>query len=467
MLLNSFPTSASQASPWLAQTLAADTSLSTPLMSPTTADVCIVGGGYTGLWTAIELKRRDPSLDVVLLEARVCGSGASGTNAGFLMNLWPKFPALVTHVGRAEAIRIAQATSDAIEQIIAFCSEHHIDAKISRNGWLWTSTTEDQDGAWNDTLHAIADAQGNPLRTVDPEAATELSGHATRGGVLDPTAATLQPAALARGLRRAAIEMGVRVFENTPVTGIDSSGEVSIETTDGQVTSRSAVLAINAWASAIPEIRRRLVLTASDNLITAPLARAQLAALGTEGVGTSDSRRLLNYWRSTSDGSALFGKGGVGLGFGHRGASSLYGAAPRPHNLERQFRATFPTLADVPIAATWRAPVEYSINSLPFFVPVSGQPRVFVGAGYSGDGVGPACLGGKILASLALGTDDEWSRSGLTRLPRGWLPPEPIRFVGGQLVRAALTRADNARSSGKQVDLVTTAVTKLDPTSWV
>ena len=90
-----------------------------------------------------------------------------------------------------------------------------------------------------------------------------------------------------------------------------------------------------------------------------------------------------------------------------------------------------------------------------------------MGSGYSGDGVGPACLGGRILASLALGTDDEWSRSGLTRLPRGWLPPEPIRFVGGQLVRAALTRADNARSSGKQVDLVTAAITKLDPTSWV
>ncbi|PKV95479.1 glycine/D-amino acid oxidase-like deaminating enzyme [Amycolatopsis echigonensis] len=414
MRLNSLPTAASQSSHWLAHALREDDDRSPALQSRIRADVCIVGGGYTGLWTAIELKQRDPGISVAVVEAQLCGSGASGTNAGFLMNLWPKYPALVAHAGADEGARLARASAEAVEDVIAFAGAHAIDASIRRCGWLWTATAPDQDDAWMDTLDALADVPGAPLHEVSRERAAELAGSPARGGAFDPSAAVLQPAALARGLRRAAADLGVDVYEQSPVRAIEGTGPVRVRTDGGVVTADRVVLAINAWASSLPWVRRHLVMTASDNFVTEPLPPELRTAAG-EGTGASDSRRLLNYWRTTDDGRLLFGKGGVGLGFRDRGASSMFGPVPHLALLGRHFERSFPQLSGLAISS-WRAPVEYSLTSLPFFTALPDNPRVFVGTGYSGDGVGPSRLGGRILASLATGADDEWSDCGLTRL---------------------------------------------------
>ncbi len=461
------PAGASLSSHWLAQALSTDGPHAPALRGATRADVCIVGGGYTGLWTAIELKQRDPSIDVVVLEAQICGGGASGTNAGMLMNLWPKYPALVAHCGAEEATRIAVASADAVEDIIAFADEHRIEAEIHHDGWLWTSTAPDQDGSWDQTLAALADVPQNPLREITAGTARELAGPNARAGVLDPTAATLQPAALARGLRRVAIELGVRVHEHTPVRTITGDRPVVVGTSCGTVSAAGVVLAINAWASEFSWARRHLVMTASDNFVTEVLPEWLRSVIGATHTAVSDSRRVLNYWRSTDDGRVLFGKGGVGLGYRSRGASSMFGPVPRPAILRRSFNLLFPQLVSTAVTS-WRAPVEYSVNSLPFFTAVPSHPRVFVGTGYSGDGVGPSRVGGRILASLVTDTADEWSGCGLTRTPSGpWLPPEPARFVGGQLVRAALLRSDSARDAGRRIDPATNLATRLDPTSWL
>ncbi|MFE3170016.1 NAD(P)/FAD-dependent oxidoreductase [Amycolatopsis sp. NPDC059090] len=464
--LRNRPGPASRSSHWLAEALRTDPGRSPRLHGRRHADVCVVGGGYTGLWTAVELRQRHPGIRVTVLEAGLCGSGASGTNAGFLMNLWPKYPALAAHLGPSEAAWLAQASADAVDEIVAFAEQHAIDAAIRRCGWLWTSTAPDQDGAWQDTLDALSTVSGSPLRPVSPERAVDLGGSPARGGVFDPTAATLQPARLARGLRQAAVDLGADVFEQSPVRSVeDGAGPVRVRTGSGEVVADRVVLAINAWASVIPWVRRHLVLTASDNFVTEPLPE-QVRGVAGAGVGTSDSRRLLDYWRTTADGRLLFGKGGVGLGFRDRGASSMFGPVPRPALLRREFARTFPALASLAVTS-WRAPVEYSLTSLPFFAAWPGRPRLFVGTGYSGDGVGPSRLGGRILASLATGVRDEWSECGLTRLPGRRLPGEPVRFLGGQLVRAALVRADEVRGAGRRVDPVTGLLTRLDPTSWL
>lgn len=464
MKFTSLPTSASLRSHWLADALRVDDDLSPSLRAPVHADVCVVGGGYTGLWTAIELKQRDPGCAVVLVEASRCGSGASGTNAGYLMNLWPKYPSLAAQFGRDEAITLATATSDAVEDIVAFCREHDIDASIKRTGYLWTATADNQLGAWQDTLATLDGVPGSSLREVTAARAAELAGPRARGGVLDDTSATVQPAKLARGLRRVALRLGVEIHERTPVVQIDSGHPIEVRTGATTLTADSVVLAVNAWAMALPSVRKHMVLTASDNLVTEPLSETgELIGLG---AGTSDSRRQLNYWRRTPDSRLLFGKGGIGVGYGDRGASSMFGPVPQTSAVRAHFERTFPELSSAK-TANWRAPVEYSLTSLPFFGEVPDLPRVFFGTGYSGDGVGPSRVGGRILASLATNTVDEWSTCALTRPPGGWLPPEPIRFLGGQAIRLALQRIDDASDTGRRVHPATRALARFDPTTWL
>ncbi len=330
-------------SPWLAEALAVEPPTEgTALRGRTTADVCIVGGGYTGLWTALELKIRRPDLDVCLVEAGVCGSGASGTNAGLLMNLWPKFPSLEALAGRTEATWLAQQSSNAVDDVIGFCRDHDIEAHIERRGWLWASSAPAQDGAWTESLNLVEGLDGAPFRVLDGDTARALGSTALRGGVLDPTSATLQPALLVRGLRRVAVERyGVRIYEHTPMRATEERGNCThVVTSHGRVEAGAVVLAINAWMSAFAHVRRTMVMSASDNAITRPLPPELLAGAGDPGLGVSDSTRMLNYWRTTRDARVVFGKGGVGLGFRQHGARSMFGPVRRDAIIRRSSTAS-------------------------------------------------------------------------------------------------------------------------------
>lgn len=437
---------------------------SEPLYSSVRADVCIVGGGFTGLWTAITLKQRNPSCDVIMLEAGRCGSGASGTNAGYLMNLWPKLPALMRAGGESEGLDIARASVEAIGHIDAFCAEYRIDAQFERNGWLWVSNNSSQDGAWDSTLEAAASHSGSPFVEVDQGEATRLAGAPARGGLLDSTCAGVHPGRLVRGLLRAARSLGVRVHEHTAMTDIVSErGQTTVQSRHGAVRAGAVVLAINAWCNQFPEVRKHLVMTASDNMVLQPRPGLTLP-----GTNVSDAGRTLDYWRPLADGKVLFGKAGTGLGWGARGASTLFTSVPHRGRLVKHLARAIPSLADADVISAWRAPVEYSLSSLPFFGELPGHPGVYFGTGYSGDGVGPSVLGAQILAALATGADDGLCTSFLTRPPSGrGLPPEPIRFLGGQLVKAAMLKQDRKQDEERPVDVVTGLLSRIDPTSFV
>ena len=224
---------------------------------------------------------------------------------------------------------------------------------------------------------------------------------------------------------------------------------------------------MNAWLIQVRELSRSLVVIASDMVATAPVPE-RLEAIGlTNGVAISDSRMLVNYYRTTLDGRIAFGKGGGALARGGSIGPEFQGASPRAAEVADSFRSLYPALADVAVPVSWTGPIDRSKSGAPFFGRLGGRPDILYGAGYSGNGVGPAYIGGRILASLALGLADEWSAARLAQGPVGSFPPEPIRYPGGLLVRSAVARKERSEDAGRRPGRVTARVAALAPAGLV
>jgi len=451
---------------WLDEALAGEED-APPVEGEIRADVCIVGGGFTGLWTALQLKVREPGVDVALVEADVCGAGASGRNGGFVLSWWAKFLALEELCGVEEALHLARASASGVTEIGAFCAENGINAHFRNDGWLWTATSPAQVGAWDDTLARAEELGERPFVRLDPEEVARRAASPTHlAGVFEPTAATIHPARLARGLRRLALERGVRVFEHSSMRRLDRTRPPRVHCESGSVRADRVVLALNAWAAALPELRRALVIIPSDVIATVPIPERLRDLEWPGGTCIDDSRMMVNYWRTTLDGRIVFGKGGGGITFGARIGRDYDGASPRANWVLDSFHRLYPTLCDVRAERSWLGPIDRSKNGLPFFGPLGGNDAILVGAGYSGNGVGPSFLGGRILASLALGVEDEWASSALVRRPGG-LPPEPIRYLGGRVVRSAVARKERAEDAGREPKRLDLLLAGLAPAALV
>ena len=438
------------------------------LDASTSADVCIVGGGFTGLWTALELKRRSPATDVVLIDGDVCGGGASGRNGGFAMTWWSKFPSLQKLCGTDAALELCRRSEEAVGDIGSFCEEHGIDAWYRRAGWLWTATNTAQLDAWSATLGALERAGASPFETLGRDEVAELSGSPVHlAGVREASAATIQPALLARGMAEVARAAGVRLHERTPMTALVRGASSQVVTPRATITADCVVLALNAWAAQLPEVAKSLVVVASDMIATEPLGARGENLTWPLGLAVSDSRRLVNYYRRTDDGRIAFGKGGGTLALGGRIGASFHGPSPRLDEVRSQFGRTYPQLADVTVTVSWRGPIDYSISGLPFFCRLYGSPNVVVCAGFSGNGVGPSRVAGDVLADMALEGGDAGLPPALTRLPSSRLPPEPFRYAGGRLVREAVARKERIEDRERKPDVITRTIAGLDPTSFI
>ena len=451
---------------WLQEALADEQADVSPLRADTTCDVCIVGGGYTGLWTALQLKEAEPALDVVLIERDLCASGASGRNGGFLVSWWAKFMTLEKICGAAEGLRLARACDAALGDIATFCTDHNIDAQLRRDGWLWAATSAAQVGAWSDTVAALARHDEHPFVDWSPEEVAARSGSSTHiAGIFDRSAGSLQPALLGRGLRRVALERGVRIFEHTPLTALDLGVPAVVHTPHGLVRAERVVIAMNAWAARWAEIRKSIAVVSGDIVMTPPIAE-QLERIGwNDGLGISDGRALVHYYRTTSDGRIAFGKGGMCGEFCYGGniGHEVEGASPMAASVQAAFQRTYPALADVEMATSWRGPVDRSHSGLPIFWHLGRAKNVFYGVGFSGNGVGPCHVAGRILASLALGRQDEWSGCGLVRAPTRDYPPEPFRYFGSKLLRRALLAGDKAEDEGRAPPLSARLMARFAP----
>jgi putative aminophosphonate oxidoreductase len=451
---------------WLQEALAEDPGPACPpLVGPHRADVCIVGGGYTGLWTALQIKRQEPDCAVVIVEADICGGGASGRNGGFCTSWWAKLPTLVDLLGEDEGVRLARASAAAVGDIEEFCREQEIDASMRRSGWLWVATAPAQLGTWEASVAACERRGIDAFVRLTPDELHERIDQPTHlGGVWEPGTATVQPALLARGLRRVALEQGVRIFEGSPMRRLRRGRPAQVRTRSGRVTADVVVLALNAWAAAVPEFRRSLIPVSSDVVATAPVPDVLDHIRWTGGEAVADGRMRVHYYQATADGRIVFGKGGGTLAFAGRVDAGFHRDDARAADVAAQLRRILPAAADAGITHSWAGPVARTADGLPAFGWLS--DGVAFGAGYSGNGVGPSHVGGRILASLALHRDDEWSGCGLVRRPPNGFPPEPLRYLGGLAVRGAVARKEEAEDAGSAPSLPTRLLAGFAPAGF-
>ncbi|TLF52631.1 FAD-dependent oxidoreductase [Halomonas urmiana] len=407
-------------------------------------DVCIVGGGYTGLWTAIMLRQQAPGLRVALIEADLCGAGASGRNGGCVLGWASKYPTLHRLFGEEEARRLVVESERSVAEIGDFCREHGIEAEFRHDGTLFTATNGAQQADIAPLMNGLAERGIGSFASLEAAEVQRRSGSARhRQGWFSPRAATVQPAKLARGLRRVARELGVELFERTPMQALERGRPARVVTPRGSLIADKVVLATNAWtARLLPEYRRTIAIVSSDMVITEPAPEA-LAETGlVDGVSVLDSRTFVHYYRTTPQGRLMLGKGGNTFAFG----GHVHGVFDRPSRYRAALRQSltefFPRLAEVPLAASWTGPSDRSVTGLPFFGALPGHANIVYGFGYSGNGVGPTRMGAKLLTALVLEQNNLWRRSPLARGPLGQFPPEPVRYLGSLMVRNAIRRKE-------------------------
>jgi glycine/D-amino acid oxidase-like deaminating enzyme len=434
-----------------------------PLDRSLDADVVIVGGGFTGMWTAWHLTEADPDLKVVLLESHRIGCGPSGRNGGFADSMWVSFARMSERYGTEAALEVALASEESVDQIGEFCQAQGVDAWFRKSGYLGVSTSTAQDDSWRSNTDAIS-AAGVPgaFEELDEQRVAEVCRSARfRGGVFYADVATVQPARLSFGIRRALIGRGVALFENSPVLRVDDApGGVTATTAGGAVRAGSVVLAAGATlAGRGSPVRNNITIASSHMVITEPVPEVLDEIGWTGGEAISDSRALLNYFRTTPDGRIAFGWGGGRIAAGGR----RFGRAEIDREVVGQvatcLREYFPALRGCELEHAWGGPIDASATHLPHVVRLP-SGRGFAAFGYTGNGVGPSQMVGRSLASLAIGRKDRYSELAIVE-PAGALtgvPPEPFRFVGATLIREAIGRKEAAESEGRPPGLFASAV---------
>ncbi|MHA6695979.1 NAD(P)/FAD-dependent oxidoreductase [Homoserinimonas sp. A520] len=410
-------------------TVPGDLSPRTPLPGDLTADIAIVGGGLTGLWTAYYLARRDPSLNIVILEKEIAGFGASGRNGGWCSALFPtSTTGLERRHGRDAAIRMRRAMVETVDEVGRVTAENGIDCDFARGGTL-TFVHSDAQRTRAEADIAEASAYGVDL----------LSWSENRDYVLDPACARLHPAKLVRGLASVVERLGVTIYEQTEV--LDYSPH-AVVTTRGTVRCTTVVIATEGYGASLPKTHRRVLPLYSLMIATEPLTDEAWSEIGIEhGQTFADYRHLLVYGQRTADNR---------FAFGGRGARYHWGSSIRPEydralrvfeHLRKTLIEFFPQTADAAITHTWGGPLGVPRD---WHATVGYEPErgLAWAGGYVGDGLSTTNLAGRTLADLITETESD-----LTRLP--WVghnspawEPEPLRFIGSNLGLLAMTIAD-------------------------
>jgi glycine/D-amino acid oxidase-like deaminating enzyme len=451
--------------------LAADVA-APPLTGTVRADFAILGGGYTGLWTALRLTELAPGARIVIVEADICGGGPSGRNGGFVTGWWDELPGLIARFGDDGAIRLAQAVDESVQTIGTWATANGVDAAYRHEGFLQVSASPAQDGAWTEAVDACARlGQADRWQALTHgDVAARVRSPVFREGAFMPGAATVQPAALARGLRRVALERGVVIHERTTAYGLGRGeaavpGPVTIATSsaegDGTLVADQVVVALNAWAAGWPAFGRRLVTWSSYVVLTEPIPD-RLAEIGwAGGEGVADARFTLHYARTTTDGRIAIGGGGGRAGAGGRIGSAFTHDVGSARRAADGLHRWFPSLADVRIEDAWGGPIDITDDHRPWFGTLPGA-RVHFGLGYSGNGVAPSVLGGRILAALAAGrkNDEAASLPIVGATPRAF-PPEPFRYLGARAFREAILRREIAEDAGRRPNRLVAGISRM------
>ncbi|MEV0605177.1 FAD-dependent oxidoreductase [Polymorphospora rubra] len=415
-----------------------------PLAGVDNADLAVVGGGYSGLWTALLAKQADPGRDVVLLEAGTCGWAASGRNGGFCAaslthgsaNGAALFP---DEIGTLE--RLGRANLDAIEATV---DRYGIDCDFRRTGELTVAVEPYQLAGIADDA-ALAARLGQPGLLLDRDALrAEVDSPTYLGGFWDTDGvAMLDPARLAWGLRRVCLDLGVRIHEHTRVTGLHRDrAALSLRTPHGRVRADRVALATNAFPPLLRRLRHYLVPVYDYALMTEPLTPAQLAAVGWHHrQGISDAANQFHYYRRTADDRILFGGYDAIYHAGSRMTPALERRTSTFVRLAEHFRATFPQLDGVRFSHTWGGVIDTCTRFCAFH-GTAYDGRLAYTAGFTGLGVGATRFGARVMLDLLAGADTEVTRLALVRDRPVPFPPEPLRSAVINLTRRSMARAD-------------------------
>ena len=411
-------------------------------------DLLVVGGGYCGLWTALQAKEQDPGRDVVLVEGEEIGWAASGRNGGFV-------EASLTH-GRVNGARyfagdlevLATLAEENFAGFRATMTRYGIDAEYEEAGGLSVAIEPHQ-------VELLRDAPG---RFYDRD---ELAGLVRsplyRAGLFHESGnALVHPGKLARGLKAACRSLGVRIFEHTRVERLaDRGATVRAATGMGVVRARQVVLATNGFRSLLRR-NRMLTLPVYDYvLMTEPLSAAQLDEIGWHGrFGISDSSRQFHYYRKTADNRILWG--GYDAVY-HRGGRVRPEFDQRPETFARladHFLRTFPQLGDVRFTHAWGGMIDMS-TQLAAFEGVAMRGKVAYAGGFTGLGVAATRFAGSVMLDLLAGADTPRTRLRMATKRPLPIPPEPIAYPAVQLIRRAIARSD--RNGGRDGLILRTA----------
>jgi glycine/D-amino acid oxidase-like deaminating enzyme len=399
---------------------------------------------------------------VAVLEAGLCGGGPSGRNGGFLHGYWSSLARARRVFGDGGALAVAEAASAIVPGVREFVERRGVDVWLREAPMLEVSAAPAQDGAIDTTVAAARElgVEEEAVPVGPDELAQRCSSPRFRRGVLYREGATVQPARLLRALRGAVLDSGVVVHERTPMVRLRRGTPNAVETPRGRVHSREVVVAINAAAAGWRPLARRLTAFGSYVVLTEPVPKLLEAINWTGGESIIDGRMFLHYFRTTNDGRVVMGSGSGPIGFGGRIDERFTADAPSVARAEAGLRFLLPGLAEARVERAWGGPIDVSADHFPFFGTVPGS-RVHYGAGYSGNGVGPSWLGGRILARLALGVEDELTALPLVNRSVSTLPPEPIKGLGGGLVRGAALRVEEAEQADRRPALPLRAIAAL------
>jgi glycine/D-amino acid oxidase-like deaminating enzyme len=413
--------------------------------TPPRCDLAVVGGGYSGLWTALLAKERDPGRDVVLLEGARIGWAASGRNGGFcaaslthgLPHGIDRFPGEIGALNRLGAENL-----DAIE---SSARKYGIDCAWERTGEMNVATAEWQAAELREYADTAA-RYGERVEYLDAEAArAQLDSPTYLAATWDREAcAIVNPAKLAWGLREACLSLGVRIYERTPVVALEkTAGGPVLRTKQGRrIAAGQVALATNAFPSLLRRMRPYIVPVYDYVLMTEPLSAAQLAEIGWDArQGVGDSANQFHYYRLSADNRILWGGYDAIYHYGNRIAPELDQRPATFTKLAEHFYATFPQLEDLRFTHKWGGVIDTCTRFCAFFGTAHGG-RVAYAAGYTGLGVGATRFGANVMLDLLGGRPTELTELRLVRSRPLPFPPEPLRSAGVNLTRWSLDRAD-------------------------
>ncbi len=417
------------------------------LVHPETCDLCIIGGGYTGLWTAILAKERDPSRDIVLIDAHEAGSAASGRNGGFMdsslthgiANAQERFP---DEVGLLEDLGLEN-----MNEIESAIRRYDIDCDFERNGVIEIASTRHNDNYLEELLEDYEQLRelGHKVEWLDEYAVKrEVNSPIFTGGMwCKDTAALVDPARLAWGLKRAAENLGVRIYEDTKAVDLEHSGSgITVTTPLSSIRARRVALATNAFKPLLRRMHNYIAPVYDYCLTTEPLTPAQLESLGWKNrQGLSDISNQFHYYRLTADNRILWGGYDAVYFFGGKMNTELESRPETWAKLSRHFFETFPQLEGVRFSHAWGGAID-TCSRYSVFWGTAMRDKVAYAIGYTGLGVASTRFGAQVMLDLLDGRSTQATRTKFVRSKPIPFPPEPFRFVGIQATRWALNRED-------------------------